>query len=309
MSDLSAKQINPGLAYSASGVHNAPAETDAKVKSGFTIIEVSLFLAITGLMLIGILGGMYASIATQRYNDSLRGFAEFLRQTYSTVISPESIGNDNDDNHVLGNSNDYAIYGKLLVFGLEDNPVSNEDKVYTATIVGNPDIPVSSSGGFISELAAAGAGLFCGVPDAGTGLNFESSVESYTPLWDAKINAEDGKQFRGAVIIARSPSSGTVHTAFYNKTEGFDHLEPFSYDIEDPGNCYHASEEFLKTLEYDSRPENRNKQHFLTTEPVNFCIESQNSNTIRNVRIAADGHNTSAVSLLTVEEGIQCRRQ
>ena len=58
-------------------------------KKGFTILEVMLFLAITGLMLIGVIGGTYSAIASQRYTDSVRSFAEFLRQTYAEVISPE----------------------------------------------------------------------------------------------------------------------------------------------------------------------------------------------------------------------------
>jgi len=64
----------------------------SRSKRGFTLIEVSIFLAITGLLLIGVLGGTYSNIARQRYNDSVRSFAEFFRQMYAEVISPETLG-------------------------------------------------------------------------------------------------------------------------------------------------------------------------------------------------------------------------
>ena len=89
-------------------------------KKGFTIIEVMLVLAVTGLLLIAVLGGAFSNIAQQRFNDALRGFAEFLRQNYSEVISPESIGKAEEDDLNIGYSKYNAIYGKVLFFGLED---------------------------------------------------------------------------------------------------------------------------------------------------------------------------------------------
>ena len=130
--------------------HCAKAQPHAH--AGFTLIEVMLFLAVTGMILIGVLGGTYANIATQRYNDSVRSFAEFLRQVYSEVISPESIGSSDPDSQDVGSSNDQAIYGKLIVFGLEDEAAT--DRIYTATIVGDVTPPTTSNG-FIADLGAA----------------------------------------------------------------------------------------------------------------------------------------------------------
>ena len=45
-------------------------------RQGFTMLEVTLVLALTGLLLIGLLGGTAAAIQTQRYNDSVRSYAE-----------------------------------------------------------------------------------------------------------------------------------------------------------------------------------------------------------------------------------------
>lgn len=252
----------------------------SSTKTGFTLIEVMLFLAITGLLLIGVLGGTYANIATQRYNDSVRSFAEFLRQVYSEVISPESLGSTSETDQGIGSSNDQAIYGKVIVFGLEDEGAT--DRIYTATLVGDVTPPTTSSG-FIPDLAAVNARLFCGT-DTGTYL---STVSNYTMLWDAHIQNTDLNQFKGTVIIARSPTSGTIHTAFTNET----------YNIRD--YCQPTSASASNNL---NRALKENPNSFSTTEDINFCVESQNSFTIRNVRLTADGRNTSAVNILTADD-------
>lgn len=256
------------------------AKAQPHAHSGFTLIEVMLFLAVTGMILIGVLGGTYANIATQRYNDSVRSFAEFLRQVYSEVISPESIGSSDPDNQDVGSSNDQAIYGKLIVFGLEDEAAT--DRIYTATIVGDVTPPTTSNG-FIADLGAANVRLFCGTDDG----SFASTVASYTMLWDAQIRNTSLNQFQGSVLIARSPTSGTIHTAFTNQTFNIrDYCQPGSSS---------ASSNFSTALK-DTPGD------FSTTDDVNFCVLSDNSTIVRNVRLAADGRNTSAVNILAADD-------
>lgn len=259
----------------------------SKSKKGFTLIEVSIFLAITGLLLVGVLGGTYSNIARQRYNDSVRSFAEFFRQIYAEVISPETLG--------AGNSNESAIYGKVIVFGLEspdnDDSRDQDNTIYTATLVGDVEIPTTSSG-FISELGAVHARLFCGSTtdeDEAT-----TTLGTYVPLWGAKIHNTEAKPFRGTLIISRSPTSGTVHTAF--TTEQFnikDHCAPDDQS---------ASSIFAQAIQ-------ETPQVFSTSEDVDFCLQSENSNIIRDVRIGADGRNTSAVNIVPDDpEESKCQR-
>ena len=258
-----------------------------KSKLGFTLIEVSIFLAITGLLLVGVLGGTYSNIARQRYNDSVRSFAEFFRQIYGEVISPETLGS--------GNSNESAIYGKVIVFGLEspddDDRKDQDNLVYTATLVGDVHIPNSTSG-FIEELGQVNARLFCG--NANDADEASSTLGVYTPLWGTKIHDINEKPFRGTLIISRSPTSGTVHTAF--TTEQFnikEHCEP-----EDQS----ASSRFAEAI--------RETPHiFSTAEDVDFCLQSEASNIVRDIRIGADGRNTSAVNIISDDpEESKCHR-
>ena len=54
-------------------------------RSGFTIIEVMLFLALSGFLLVGILMGTGSSIANQRYKDAVQDAVDALRNAYSFV--------------------------------------------------------------------------------------------------------------------------------------------------------------------------------------------------------------------------------
>lgn len=246
-------------------------QTKTEEKAGFTIIEVMLVLGVSGLLLIGVLTGTYSSIAGQRYNDSVRSFSELLRQVYSEVISPESLGS--------GNSDDAAIYGKAIFFGVDD-----EKTLYTATLVGDPVTSMNSQG-FIAELGKVKTELFCGSDDDAT------TVEAKVPAWEAQINAPDGSLFRGTVLIARSPASGTVYTAY----------SPWVPSSDPSENCDSVSTSLAETIKNTGSGLSTD-QDFVPNQDLHFCIKSENSNIVRNVELTADGHNTSAVRILTESE-------
>jgi type II secretory pathway pseudopilin PulG len=54
-----------------------------KTDSGFTIIEVMLFLGVTGLLAVGILVGSGLAIGQQRYRDSVNSLKSFIQDQYS----------------------------------------------------------------------------------------------------------------------------------------------------------------------------------------------------------------------------------
>ncbi len=55
----------------------------SKQKSGFTIIETMLFIAITGLVFAGVVIGTNGSLRSQRYRDTVQSFVNSLRDVYS----------------------------------------------------------------------------------------------------------------------------------------------------------------------------------------------------------------------------------
>lgn len=252
-------------------------------KSGFTVLETMLFLAITGLLLLGLLGGTYASIATQRYNDSVRSFSEFLRQTFGEVISPETLG--------IGNSNSDAIYGKIIVFGL-DKPTAfdNATSAYTATLIGDVDIP-DSPGSFMNELKAVNARIFCGIESTVPGVEtLESTVSEYIPLWQVRIDNIAKEPFSGTVIIARSPTSGTIHTYYSSAV----------FNIKD--NCKvgdtSASIAFQNAIQHNVDAGDA----AFRAEAINFCLRSENSLIVRDVLLGRDANGTSAINILADDD-------
>lgn len=266
-----------------------------KPKKGFTLIEVMLVLGITGLILLGLLGGTFNSIAHQRYNDSLRNFAEYLSLQYSEVLSPESIGKESDD-YNLGNS-DQVILGKVIVFGSQEG-----SQVYSATLVGKV-IPLTLRPAdnltFTDDLMSndTDAALFCGNDKS------PSTVNEYTPLWEAQLikpsteyeSYKKDDKFKGTMIIARTPNSGTINTIFSEKTYNLkEKCTP-----ENSGASSELREDFRNQMSLSGT------KTFKSNVSIGFCVESDNSAVTREVRVAANGRNTSAVSMLT-EDASKC---
>ena len=85
-----------------------------KRRGGFTLIEVAIFLAVTGVLFVSVTVGVQNSIYQQRYNDSVQNFIELWRNIYAGVANVQNIWSSN------GTSNE-AIYGKLVAFGYDPN--------------------------------------------------------------------------------------------------------------------------------------------------------------------------------------------
>lgn len=278
-----------------------------KVQSGFTLIEVTIVLGLTGLLLIGILGGTQSSIRNQRYNDSVRSFAEHLRTIYSEVINPQSLG--------FGNATNYAVLGKIVVFGHDYDNTNDRRAIYDATLVGRVDLQDTSTGDFISELANSDINIYCGQEI--NGASGATTVSRYEPLWQAEINyanqnnifagqrtaldqpltpidTESKDLFSGTIIVARSPKSGGIHTIFTQET----------YDLRD--DCQSkdksaASTRLRTDLQDFVSGSGTDTPEFGYAE-LGFCVESENApGGMREVRLAYDGRNTSAVSLIDVD--------
>lgn len=66
-------------------------------KAGFTIIEIMLFLGISGLLVVGLLAGVGTAINVQRYRDSVSSLQAELQQQYSNV---SNVINDRNNNWI-----------------------------------------------------------------------------------------------------------------------------------------------------------------------------------------------------------------
>ena len=98
-------------------------------RKGFTIIEVMLFLALSGLLLVGLLGGLGGNIARQRYNDAVQDVVNMLRDQYSFVSDTQIALRLND-----GAKQDTSCYG--LVKG---DSVSPPGEYFKSQSISTPD--------------------------------------------------------------------------------------------------------------------------------------------------------------------------
>lgn len=122
-------------------------------EAGFTIIEISIFMAISGLLLLVAILGTSNSINTNRFNDSVRSAQGYLQKQYSDILNGV---NPRDDNHacdastgqvgsgsqVVGTS-DCLLMGKLIQF------TKNSSTFTTYYVIGS--IPVTQPAPGLSD--------------------------------------------------------------------------------------------------------------------------------------------------------------
>lgn len=259
-------------------------------RRGFTLIEVMLFLAITGLLFAGVIVGVQNSMFQQRYNDSVQSFAEFLRSLYSQT---SNVQNSNSK----GRSN-RAVYGRLVVFGekkkLNGEP-NNDGTVIAYDVVGDAD------GAFFGDIRSAIQRLNLNVViESGSTVEYAGNVEEYTPRWGATIQTiTPNTTFYGAILVIRHPSSGTIHTLVKTTSNNSDRI----YSINNLVNSGSTAANIQALFS--------NWNGFNIGE-LDFCINPsgiQNSQSRRNVRMISNARNASGVEVIELDSSDNnCRR-
>lgn len=252
-----------------------------KKRSGFTLIEVAIFLAITGALFVGVAVGTSNSVYQQRFTDSVQNFAEFLRSVYSEVSNPQSNGK--------GQSNK-ALYGRLITFGETRASSPTGYKVYVYDVIGNV---VGDYGLGSSNLQTILANLNVKAIISDDGYN--GLTRSYSTKWGAAIeNAGSSTGYRSAsVLIVRHPRSGTIYT------------------LVAPNRVVKVQEAFNN----DNRPENPLKDaltaNWFSSNQIDFCISPEHGGERRqDVRIIKDARNASGVEIIALDDIAQnaCRQ-
>ena len=252
-----------------------------KVRRGFTLVEVSLFLAITAVIFVGVAVGTQSSIFQQRYNDAVQNFAEFLRSTYSQVSNVQSEG--------MGRT-DKAIYGKLVTFR------KNGDKniINSYNVIGKIEDDLAS-GDILNKLIELDANVIIKDDNKFKAVGF---VDEYKPRWGSQIQTAAGwssgyESFEGMLLIVRHPGSGTIYTfADLGKSINVDAMI-----TESNANATSVEENYLKPL--------LEKKDF-QKEDVVFCVNpngAEKSNLRRGIKITAGARNASGVEILSDGEG------
>lgn len=186
-------------------------------QSGFTIIEVLLFLGITGLMAAALLGGWTTMINNQRYKDSVKTLQSFIQQQYNLVYNVQNGRNAETgcvigaDGPVFTDEDDDAStlrpqgQSVCVVMGRYIH-ISGGSVVKVYPIVGEDRSEAGNPSDKQAILDRKPVEVTEDIGLAGSELNIPWQAEVVTPV----PNSVDTMDV--AIVIIRSPESGIVHT-------------------------------------------------------------------------------------------------
>ena len=277
-------------------------------KRGFTLIEVSLFLALTGLLFMGIVIGTGRSVAQQRFFDASQSFAEFMRSIYSQVANPQSAGSGNSE---------MAIYGKMISFGQtvdlagNDTP-KDEQWIYVYDVVGSAD--GAMSGDAIGSLVGVKASVVTTEKNSlGDTIVVKPAglVEAYEPKWGATIETTDMKTteqkragnnnlYTGTILVVRHPRSGTINTLVSSAVIDVNRLVKTANNTLTRVNIQNAENALTAVLGYSSTDARAFK-----TQAVDFCVNPEGVNVAGasrwDIRLVKNARNASGVEVIDLD--------
>lgn len=265
------------------------------MKRGFTLIEVSLFIAVTGALFVGIIIGTQNSIWQQKYNDATQNFASFLRNIYAEVANTQGIN---------GGRSDKAIYGKLISFGQRydlngDLMADDVQKIFIYDVIG--DATGTGTGSAVEALKNLNASVVqkeTGNDGTVIGIKLAGLADSYTPIWGAVIETtnSDPTLYQGNILVVRHPRSGTVNTLV--NTAVLD-INIGLKNAKLSGNYSGMDDLLVNALKSEV-----SSMKFRETQ-VDFCLNPYGMNVKssfrRDIRLASNARNASGVEIVSDE--------
>ena len=111
--------------------------------NGFTIIEVLLFIAITGLLVASVLATTGGTINSQRYKDSSSSLKSMIQMQYSNAINVDNQrltdGSCGGTDSVAGQS-DCVIWGRIIRF----NATDTKSKISSRYVISESDVDLGT---------------------------------------------------------------------------------------------------------------------------------------------------------------------
>lgn len=176
---------------------------------GFTIIEVVLFLAITGALLAGLLIGVNAGITQQRYLDSVRSYKTFLQDQYAEVLNTRNSRDnqwrcDTGGAAQDGASNSTPGTSECVILGRKIQIIDNGKSVRVANVTGRLSAAAGASDRSEDLTAYQPKVLPDGSPES----------ETWEVDWGSHLKLNATSDFpvgsEPVVLILRSPASGVL---------------------------------------------------------------------------------------------------
>lgn len=305
-------------------------EESANSRKGFTIVEVVIVLAITGLIFVGAVAGISSSLARQRFNDSVQTFAQTLRTQYD-LSSRVQINERDDDSmcdYVYGKNGftsetrrgrtDCNIYGVAVTLGAEDGHLIQSSTLlgkdlrsYRKELAENQALyNISDIDAYLSSMSTVrllgelGVSNYYGNRTKDVHGNETISNCKITQmltyehvLWGAHVEKPNGTPAKYIILIVRSPRDGTIHTFYRDLSTVSAVTDLVTYDLMGC-NFPNQEENIVRAL--------KNNPDEFKTGTLDLCLDSEDVGSSvkvrRTIKLAADGHGSSAVELVDVDQ-------
>ncbi|MDO4729978.1 MAG: type II secretion system protein [Candidatus Saccharibacteria bacterium] len=306
----------------------------SKQKSGFTIIETMLFIAITGLVFAGVVIGTNGSLRSQRYRDTVQSFISSIRDVYSRAENTQIANYSGktqcgwyDGGYSDANSSSNRGRSNCAVYGVSAAIYTHgEDSAVFSSLLGGMDetkvkenyetkknADPSHAGSLYSDydyLVYAGVNDF--FMNSGASSWSRRDIVEAKLLWGAKVHALCSDEIRDVnemlcdgkatadglgveMIVYRSPNTGSMESfARYTSND----------NILDSIRNSSAPEGSLVKFNDASNPVPEELRTFKHRD-VSFCVEPgdgmSSSGGMRMVTIDGDGTGENAVRLIEAD--------
>lgn len=174
---------------------------------GFTLIEVMLFLAISGMMAVGLLATVGANINAQRYRDATTSLVTYLQSEYdkavnvqndrpNTMACSDTTISETGSGQARGTS-ECVIIGRFITTEggrtFTSRPVYAATGTITATSSDTDRTAINKTSPFISSIS--------------------SEKLTYTTEWQTQVvTPHTNNVYNPSILIVRSPLSGALKT-------------------------------------------------------------------------------------------------
>lgn len=249
--------------------------------TGFTIVEVTLFLAISSMLLLGIFAAVSGTLSTTRFSDSSRSLQSFLQKQYDDIVNGL---NDRNAQQACSNgsvtvnppsgqqagASGCLLLGKLIVLPLNSSTLQVYDIIGTEPA--SPNYTESDS-----------ALIYDYQPTIVT----NADTSSYTIPWSATIFGSKRSADSTAVdsiAFIRSPRSTQINT----------------YTYKSPGGSYSLT----SLVDPNSSTDTNNFNS--TTNGSNFCLKSTGVFNGTSKIVLAGGQGQDAIGLSFTVGGSDC---
>lgn len=284
-----------------------------KTAVGFTIIETMLFLAIAGLIFVGIIVGTNGTIRQQRYKDAVQGFVDDLRDLYSLAENTQVLDYGNQSAECVGiptgsggrGRSNCSVYG---IYAIISPTHAGRENVEAFWVTGTDQaslVEATNDRDYLGEEWGVGVNKGANVSIV-TFVEHERVVltaKSHSLLWgaDIEIPCATNKDANGcgdleigrsndknqvALFIYRSPVTGSINTMTQVWNDGN------KESILQQEEAYKAGENLGQNLTEGN----------FSHQDVSFCISGAAglgySGGMRMVTIDGNGSNSSAVRLI-----------